>query len=358
MNMENLKIAIIGAGPSGGILGAYLARKNIDVTLVDVWKSHMEAIQKKGLEITGVENFIAKFDSDNLKLSISDLKDYKLDIVFIAVKTPFLPRVAEDLKQVISDKTFVVSHQNGIGTDEYLASVFGKERALRFVINYAGNMIGPGKIDMTFFNPPNDFGAQSTDNNAVAREIADLISKTGLTTVLQEDIQPAVWKKAILNAALAGLCAITQMTMREAMDFEDTSVIVSHLIKEGIAVAEALGYSYGPGFHDGAIAYLSKGGHHKPSMLIDIESRRPSEVAFLNEKIVDVGREKGIPTPYNESVTSVIKALDIVNKKRNDVISEGMKKLGLKATCRECAVIEACITSFKFCPYLGELIAH
>ncbi|MFX0183421.1 MAG: ketopantoate reductase family protein [Candidatus Hodarchaeota archaeon] len=310
MTGEDFKVAIIGAGPSGGILGSFLSKKNVDVTLVDIWKAHMEAIQKYGLQIIGAATITTQFDADHLKLSISELKDTETNLIIISVKTPYLERVVQDLKQVISDDTLVVSHQNGFGTEKVLADAFGEERAFRNVINYAGNVLRPGIIDMTFFNPPNYVGAYSAKSQAKAKAIADLISSSDFASEFVEDIQPEVWKKVILNAALAPVCAITGQTMKEAMEFEDTNKIASGIIKEGIKVTEALGVSFGADFHDVCMGYLSKGGHHKPSMLIDIENRNPTEIAFLNGKIVEIGNQHNIPVPYNEATMTYIRALE------------------------------------------------
>lgn len=310
MTEEDYKVAIVGAGPSGGILGSFLAKKNIDITLVDIWKAHMEAIQNYGLQIIGAATITAQFDADHLKLSISELKDSDVNLVIISVKTPYLVQVVQDLKQVLSKDTNVVSHQNGFGTEQVIAEAFGEERAFRNVINYAGNVLRPGIIDMTFFNPPNYVGAYSPKYQDKARAIAELISSPDFTTKFVEDIQPEVWKKVILNAALAPVCAITGQTMREAMDFKDTNKIASEIIKEGIAVTEALGISFGSNFHDICMGYLSKGGHHKPSMLIDIENRSPTEIAYINGKIVELGKQHNIPVPYNEATVTYVRGLE------------------------------------------------
>ena len=307
---NKFKVAIIGAGPSGGILGSFLVKKNIDVTLVDIWKAHMEAIQNYGLQVIGAATITTQFDPDHLKLSVTDLKDTDVNLVIISVKTPYLDRVVKDLKQVISEDTYVVSHQNGFGTEQVLAKEFGEDRVFRNVINYAGNILRPGIIDMTFFNPPNFVGSYSPKSHQKAREIAELISSPDFRTEFVEDIQPEVWKKVILNAALAPVCAITGQTMREAMDLTDTNKIASEIIKEGISVTKALGISFGTDFHDICMGYLSKGGHHKPSMLIDIENRSPTEIAFINGKIVEVGKQYNIPTPYNEATVIYVRGLE------------------------------------------------
>jgi 2-dehydropantoate 2-reductase len=307
---EDFNVAIVGAGPSGGILGAFLSQKGIEVTLVDIWKDHIEAIRQNGLQIEGVSNMTVMFDQDHLKTSIQDLRDSAVNLIFIATKTPYLEQVVTDLKDVISSDSLIVSHQNGLHTEKVISKIFGVKRAFRNVINYAGNIKGPGKIDMTFFNPPNVVGAISPAMEDKARRIAELMNSPEFETIFVEDIQPAVWKKVILNSALAPVCAITGQTMKEAMDLTDTNKLASEIIKEGIAVTNAIGISFGSDFHDICMGYLSKGGHHKPSMLIDIENRNPTEVDYLNGKIMEIGKKNNIPVPFNEATTSYVHGLE------------------------------------------------
>lgn len=274
MSKDAYKVAIIGIGPVGGILGAYLQKKGIDVTLVDIWKPHIEAIRKNGLLISGAATINANFDEDHLKTSTADLKNTEVNLIFIAVKTPFLERVIFDLQDVISDEALIVSHQNGAGPEDLIAQTFGKERTFRDIINYAGNIIDLGKIDMTFFNPPNYIGAVTSASSSKAQSIAEFISLPEFPTEYIENIQPEVWTKVILNASLSPVCAITNQTMKEAMDFPYTFNLASNIIKEGIEVCKAIGVNFSPDFHDTCISYLRKGGHHRPSMLIDVENKR------------------------------------------------------------------------------------
>lgn len=356
MDIKEKKFVIIGAGPSGGILGAHLAQIGVNITLVDVWKAHIDTIKKDGLIIGGVTKFTTKFNSDQLLTSVLELKNLNPDFVFISVKTPFLDQVIRDLQNVLPKKSYLISHQNGIATGHYVALTFGKERTFRTVINYAGNMKDLGQIDMTFFNPPNYIGALDNNNDQIVQDLANLLTEANLKTEWQPDIRPMSWKKTILNASLSGLCAVTTMTMREAMDFQQTHVIVSNLIKEGIAVAHAIGYQFEPDYYDKAVAYLSKGGHHKPSMLIDIENRKPTEVVFLNKKIVEFAQQYNIPVPFNEAITSFLEALDFINVKSMNYIRSEVQKLNMDPGCVSCAHVKDCIDVYAFCPLSGEPI--
>ena len=111
---------------------------------------------------------------------------------------------------------------------------------------------------------------------------------------------------AILNAALSGLCAVSHRTMKEVMSFPGTRDIVVGIIDESIQVAKKENIEIRDGFRDNGISYLKNAGHHKPSMLIDIENGVRTEVDQLNGKIVEYGKKHGIKTPLNQVVTSLI----------------------------------------------------
>jgi 2-dehydropantoate 2-reductase len=312
--MTKYKVAIIGAGPTGGVLAAYLKENGLDVTLVDVWKEHMDVIERQGLQIVGTVEKTVEFDTYQLKRSVKELEGTDVNLIFIAVKTPFLKAVLEDLKGIVTDDTLIVSHQNGAGTEEVIAQMFGYNRAYRDIINFAGNVLEPGKIDMTFFNPPNYLGAAGITDECYdrAKKVANIMTSSDFPVefLKREEFLKAVWKKVILNSSLSPVCAITDMTMAEALTQPGTRNVVSEIITEGITVTSAEGIEFESDFHDICMGYLEKGGHHRPSMLIDIELKKSTEIAYLNGKIIELGRKHEISVPYNEATCAYIEALE------------------------------------------------
>ena len=109
---------------------------------------------------------------------------------------------------------------------------------------------------------------------------------------------------------MSSVCAITQMTMIDAMEFRETREIIEKVLIEGIKVAEADGYYYGDRFFSECIKYLSMGGNHKPSMCSDLENRCRTEIDYLNMKIVEYGKQHNVATQYNQVLTSLIKAIE------------------------------------------------
>ena len=304
---EVRKIGVIGLGPIGGILAACLSSSRLPVIGVDVWDEHRKKIKERGITITGSASVQSRLQK--VLPRVLDLKgEEPLDYIFITVKTPHLKHIIDDLLAVPGD-FHVIAFQNGIDNEEFLAQHFLRERVMRGAINYAGNIDKPGRIRMTFFHKPNYLGCLCSDKVCKhARELALLMSKSGLDTEPTAQIKNFTWKKTILNAGLSGLCGLLGITMAEAMSNKETSHLVELILKEAIEVAKKAGFDYGESFIDYCIDYLSKAGNHKTSMHIDLEHGQPTEIDFINGKIVWYGRELNVPVPINSTLTALIKA--------------------------------------------------
>jgi 2-dehydropantoate 2-reductase len=304
-----MRFAIVGAGPVGSILAAHLMDAGQEVYLVDIWKEHLQTILTKGLTVSGFRDMQSAVTGGFE--SISQLGAVKPDFLFLSVKACVLRAVLKEVEDVVQKDTMIVSLQNGLDTEEVIAHAFNSHRILRVVINYAGNVTAPGKVAMNFFNKPNHIGCNcKTDPCEHAEHLADLLTSVYLDTRAESDIKRYVWEKTILNAALSPVSAVTGMTMREVMDSSETYRIVEALLQECIKVAALSGYDFGPGFFNFCMAYLDKGGPHKPSMLVDIESRRETEIDFINGRIAYYGSLNNVPTPVNDMFTRLVKALE------------------------------------------------
>ena len=98
--------------------------------------------------------------------------------------------------------------------------------------------------------------------------------------------------------------------MKEAMELEHTSGLAVKVLEEGLEVAKADGYDFGKDALNRFTSYLEKGGAHKPSMLIDVENRRPTEVDFMSGAIARYGGRYGIATPVNSIFTGLLKTIE------------------------------------------------
>lgn len=305
---KNKKFLVMGLGPIGGIFAVHMKKAGNSVYGIDVRKDFVEAIEDEGIKIEGMLSLNAKLDQ--VCTHPDQLKEKDFDYIVVAVKTPYMEDVVAMIKSFSNNSTNIVSMQNGIDNEEFLAGHFGRELSMRVVVNFAGNIVVPGIIKMTFFHKPNytgclcGFGKDCTHEN----ELAQLMTDAMLDTQVVDDIKMYSWRKSILVAALAPVSAIMGMTMAEVMNDGDTRSIVVKLLREAIAVAKVQGYDYGEGFFGHCLDYLGTAGHHKPSMLIDIEQGTPTEIEFLNGKISYHGHMLNVHVLLHTSITSMIKA--------------------------------------------------
>ncbi len=311
--MRSPNTAVVGVGPVGGILGAHLIRSGCDVVLIDVDQAHLEHIRAEGLVIEGPDGFTVPVDRSYLSLDAALSAGERFDLVYVCVKTSVIDDVAASLSDVLEKNGVVVGFHNGIDTEASLAAAVGAERIIRGVTNYAGNRVGPGRIRMTFFNPPNHVGVVKSGERAGemrAREVAAQLSEAGLSTEFSLEIRRYVWEKVIRNVVLAPVSAITRLDMAEVMESSHGRNLVESLLEEAIGVAAKAGYSFDDDFYQVTLDYLEKAGHHRPSMLCDVLENRRTEIEFQNQKIVEYGEKLGVPTPCNKVITDLVRSID------------------------------------------------
>ncbi|MCP4568829.1 MAG: 2-dehydropantoate 2-reductase [FCB group bacterium] len=307
-NNGQMRVGVIGMGPVGAVLMAHLIEAGAFVVPCDIIPKKMDKIKKSGIILK--RTIEKRVEVPAVCNSIQELEMYDLDLAIIAVKTPGLAKVVGKLAQIKSDKMYVLCAQNGIDNELIVAQEFGDEKTLRMVVNYAGNMPESNIVHVSFFNPPNYIAALSPKGEDMAKDVVELMNKSGLDTMIPEDIQDFIWEKAILNAALSAVCAITRKTMKEVMDFQYTLELVEAIIDESVRVAEMEGIELGKKFRRFCVRYLKNAGHHKPSMLIDLENGSKTEIDQLNGRIVKYGRKHCLPTPLNQCVTALVHLLE------------------------------------------------
>ncbi len=303
-------VAIIGTGPVGGILGAYLAHAGHYVVMCDIQKPHLDAIKKRGLILTGASEMTVR--CERVAYGVSDLSGFpKVDTIIIATKASILPDLVPEIAKVAQPGTRFISCQNGLDNEDYLAETFGPDSTLRIVVNYGGSQMGDGNILMSFFNPPNYIGAVTPRGEPLARELAEMATAAGLEHQFTQNIKKYEWEKVVLNAALNPVCALTRKPMRDMMELEATTFLAEELLREGVRVAEAAGISFDDGFIENGIQYLKRAGYHRTSMHQDVLRQIPTEIDWISGKIVEWGRTLGVPTPYNTAIAALIKGLEM-----------------------------------------------
>jgi 2-dehydropantoate 2-reductase len=301
------KFAVVGAGPVGCILAAFLAKGGFDVTLCDVVSDLLEPALDPGIRIEGAETL--QQPVSRVTNHVDSLTADPPDVVFIAVKANANPLLASALEGFAGENRYVVSWQNGIDTEKVFANELGGSAVMRAVVNYGCGLAGPAHVKIPFHHPPHYLQEVDPESRPAAIGIAAALTQCGLPTEHTGQIVSMVWRKAIMNACMNPVCAVTGLTMAQAMNDPIVFRIVDALVKECVKVARANEIQLGWEFYPHAINYMKNAGNHKPSMLMDVEAGRRTEIDFINGKFVEYGLQAGIDTPFNTTLQSLVKGV-------------------------------------------------
>jgi 2-dehydropantoate 2-reductase len=300
--------AVVGAGPVGCIVAAFLAKGGYDVTLCDVFPELLKPAINPGIIIEGAENL--QQTVTRTCTSIDDLVENVPDVIFLTAKANALPLISSAIESFHREGMYIVSWQNGIDTEALIAQTLGEKPVMRAVVNYGCSLVKPGHVRMPFHHPPHFLQELDPSSVHAAKAIAGILTACGLHTSHTSKINSMVWRKTILNSAMNPVCAVTGHSMAQVMNDPIVLQIVESLLKECIAVARANEIELGWNYYPQSIEYMRKAGDHKPSMLIDIENKRRTEIEFMNGKFVEYGRQAGIETPYNKTLRALVKSLE------------------------------------------------
>ncbi len=301
------KFAVVGAGPVGCIVAAFLAKGGYEVTLCDVQTNLLEPALDPGIILSGTDNFQARVAKTTTR--IDQLADDPPDVVIVTVKATALPIITSALESFISEGRYVVSWQNGIDTELVLAERLGKKQVMRAVVNFGCILEGPAKVKLAFHHRPHYLQELDPDSREAALAICQVLTECGLDTGHTNQIRNMVWTKTVNNSCMNPVCAVSGKTMFEVVNDPIVFALVKSLLKEGVQVARANELMLGPDYYFDCLDYIKDAGHHKPSMLQDIEAKRQTEIDYINGKIIEYGERAGVPTPYNTTMRALVKAL-------------------------------------------------
>jgi 2-dehydropantoate 2-reductase len=302
-----VRVCIVGCGAVGSLFAANLSRlEDVDVWAYDLSQAHVEAINERGLRLTGAGEVHAtgiRATSDASALPACDFG-------IVATKAMHTETAIAATAAAFSNGA-VASVQNGVGNEETIAPHVA--RVIRGTTFPAGKILEPGVVQWdvkgdTTFGP---FEPSPASRDEVER-LADACTRGGMPAAAVDDARGAQWRKVIFNAATNPIGALTGLTHGRVCERADLRRLVSALVDEGKAVAAAQGIvlDADPEALIDHAARPDVAYGHKPSMLQDVESRRQTEIDYLNGGIVRFGREHGVETPLNEAVVALIKGVE------------------------------------------------
>ena len=318
---KKIRIGIIGAGSIGSLFGGYLAyyrTEDFDQEIIFFSrKSHCDAVNEKGLIIQNKKNSLhisgIKAYENLLKFKEKSGNAHKIyfNYIIISTKSTDLERVLKEYREIIEKSSYIVLLQNGIGNEELVAEYYEREKIVRIITSHGALLKEPGKILHTgdgFVEIGFPFKKDSTSKLEFFRSF---LSLSGLKTNVVENIKELIWEKAFVNIAINPLGALTRLDNGELIKNSNILKIMELLINESVSVSHKLGIKltnkdYFKLAKD--VAYHTK--ENKNSMLQDILRSKPTEIDYLNGKIVELAKPLGLDTPINRLITTLIKGLE------------------------------------------------
>lgn len=319
-----MRICIIGAGAIGGVVAGVLARDKYDVSLVVKHSDLAKKISATGIEVSGTcGSFIIPLPA----AATPEEMEGRFDYVLIATKADGLVESAKRMQPFLDEKSRVVSMQNGI-CEGMLAEVVGEERTIGCVVGFGATMHDPGRVEMT---SGGEFilGNWNRKRDRELEKLAEILGKV-VDTRVTDDILPELYSKLIINSCITTLGAICGLNMGEMLASQKPRKLFIEVIREAVAVAEAMGIKVPPGASGKLDFYkflapgpLSDFKRHltirvigmkysklKSSSLQSLERGRKTEVENYNGYIAARGKMHGVSTPVNDQLTRLVQEIE------------------------------------------------
>ena len=297
------RVCVVGAGVIGSLYAAHLSR------VADVWvltrrDEHARALEARGLRVSGRAEFNgavhATADPDAVPA---------FDVAIVATKGTGLDAAASALEGRFAGST-IVTVQNGLGAEGIVRN-HGDWPIVSGVTFMSGTRHDDTHVEYvldteTWLGPYNGTPYDKVE------ELAALIERAGLKARAFPDLRPAQWSKLIFNATVNAVAALTGLPHDRHFGAEaepgDLGHLVHALIDEGKAVAAAAGIELHEDPWEMNVLATRRGSAHYPSMLEDVEARRPTEIELITGALVREARRLGVPVPLHSALYRLIKA--------------------------------------------------
>jgi 2-dehydropantoate 2-reductase len=308
-----VKICMLGAGSMGSTFGGVLTEAGEDVYLLDSWKEHVETINRHGLKIsedTSERIVKARATTDCREIG-------PVDLVIVFVKSFDTKESMESNLPLIGDNTMVLSLQNGLGNEETLENIVGREHLIGGRTLVGGVLTAPGEVLIGRKGKLTSIGELNGETTERISLVADVFNKAGLETAISDNIYTYMWSKLLINIATAALSGITGLTFGEFKQVEEMIECSGDAVSEAIAVAKAEGVELSVDDPKEVFYNAIKGlpFDFKASILQSLEKGSVSEIDYIHGPVVRLGKKYGIPTPVNKTLVAGIKGVEFKLKK-------------------------------------------
>ncbi len=308
------QIMIVGAGSVGGFFGAHLAAHHPHVSFL-LRPRTLEAVQQRGLTIRsagGTFTVHPPAAADPRELA-------RPDLIILGVKAYDLDEALTQLEPVLTDRTVILTLQNGVDTEDRILARLHRDCVVGGVAFIYSKIVEPGVIDH-YKKGAVAVGELLGHKSERVLQIADLFKQAGIGCQIAEDIRRSKWEKMCWNCVFNPITVLINDRVAKAIEHPEMLGVIRQIVGEVAAVSAAVKVPLAPDMADKVVRWTQEIRDIHTSMYDDWKAGRPTEIDVLNGYIVRLGREHGIPTPVNEALTAMIKTIAERERSGSDVL--------------------------------------
>jgi 2-dehydropantoate 2-reductase len=299
-----MRIAVVGAGGTGGYFGGLLARAGQDVTFI-ARGAHLEALRARGLT---VESKLAGAFTVPVQATDTPSEVAPVDLILFCVKTYDTDTAAESIRPLIRTDTMLLSLQNGIDNEERIARAAGHSSQIGAVAYVVSAIKAPGVVAQTAGPGKIILGERSEGASARTDRLRDVLQRAEITAEVHPDVRVVLWQKFLFICAFSGVTAVTRLPIGTILADFVTRALFRGTAKEVEAVARADGIALPADCVEQALATAAAvEPWGRGSLYHDLAVGRRLELESLNGEVVRRGREHGIETPLNFAIYAALR---------------------------------------------------
>ncbi len=308
-----MKICILGAGALGCAMGGVLTEAGHEVWLINRNAAQVNAMSSRGLILrdgAGVDRTVVVRAATTAQGVSMD--SGAVDLVIVLVKSFHTGEAMQAATCLLGPQTVVMSLQNGLGHEDILADIVGRERLLAGKTYAGGSQLGPGHVLVGTIGKDTHIGELDGRITARVQQMADTFNAAGLDTIVSDNIMGTIWDKLLVNVATGAVSGLSRLVYGELYQVSELEATGVAAVAEAMAVAKASGITLS--ITDPRQPWVKAGAGlpygFKTSMLQSLEKGSITEIDFINGVVVRQGKKCGVPTPVNQTLVACIKGLE------------------------------------------------
>ncbi len=292
-------ILIVGSGALATFFAARLSAAGVDVAMLGTWQEGLAGLRNGGARIDGRKGLPVHATENP-----GDCRGTKLALVL--VKSWQTERSAHQLADCLAEDGLAVTLQNGLGNDTILAGTLGLRRVGHGVTSLGVTLLGPGCVRS------GGDGMLTLETHPRIAALEGILRAAGFEISIVKNLEPVMWGKLVINAAINPLTALLRVKNGELLANPPARMLMGELASEGALVARALGVELPFSEPELAVEDVAqRTSENISSMLQDVLREAPTEVDAINGAVIRAGERKGVPTPVNQVIWSLVKALPV-----------------------------------------------